>query len=241
MPNNEEMISIYKEDGTIKSKEDFLNDVANIYDKAAEHEHSHNYSLYDVLCDPEQIIEPKTILDNFDFHFRTIYISNEITPELGTEIVRQIRMWNCIDDFDGIEPEDREPIRIYIDTPGGDIYAVFSIISAIQISITPVHTYTYGCGYSGGFFIGISGHKRIGFPHSSYLFHEGMTLDAGDAHKFLQHTDFYKLQLKKLEDITVNSTKITHEDYESHRKDDWFFSASEALHYGIIDEIAEMI
>lgn len=240
MPNTEEMISIYNDDGSIKSKEDFLNDVADIYDKAAGHGSCGcNNSFYDILCDPEMIVEPAMVLDNFDFHSRTIYISTEITSELGTEIVRKIRLWNKVDDIDGIPPEEREPIKIYIDTPGGDVYAVFSIISAIQISNTPVHTVTYGCGYSGGFFIGICGHKRFGFPHSSYLFHEGMTLDGGDAHKFLQHVDFYKLQLKKIKDITTGHTRISAEDYESRRKDDWFFSAAEALHYGIIDEIIE--
>ena len=46
-------------------------------------------------------------------------------------------------------------------------------------------------------------------------------------------------QLKKIKQIVINSTKITEDDYESHRKDDWFFSVEDALRYGIIDEIIE--
>lgn len=239
--NDGEAISIYKEDGTIKSKEEFLSDVGGIYDKAAEHLGSSPYgqSFYEMLCNPESLVDPSEVMDNFDFHSRTIYISDDITSDLGTDIVRKIRMWNRIDDVDEIPADERVPIKIYIDTPGGDVYAVFSIISAIQLSRTPVHTITYGCGYSGGFFIGICGHKRFGYPHSSYLFHEGMTLDGGDAHKFLQHVDFYKLQLKKIKDITTGHTKISSEDYDARRKDDWFFSATEALHYGIVDKILD--
>lgn len=238
MENKE--ISIYNEDGSLKSKDEFMQDISDLYDESMEHIHCNsNHSILDYIANPETIVEPRMVLDSFDFFSRTIYISSEITPELGMEVVREIRMWNAIDNEDGTSPEECEPIKIFIDTPGGDVNAVFSIIGAIQLSETPVHTYTYGCGYSGGFFIGICGHKRYGFPHSSYLFHEGMTLDGGDAHKFLQHVDFYKLQLKKIKDITVGHTRISAEDYDARHKDDWFFSASEALHYGIIDEICE--
>lgn len=231
-------ITLFNEDGTPKSKEEFMKEVGDFYDNAAA-PNSCNHSTLDFLCNPETLIDPPVVLNNFDFYTRTIYIDSEITPELGTEIVRKIRMWNYIDDSDCVDIEERIPIKVYIDTPGGDVNAVFSIISAIQISETPVHTITYGCGYSGGFFIGICGHRKFGFPHSSYLFHEGMTLDGGDAHKFLQHVDFYKIQLKKIKDITISNTKISSDDYEAKRKDDWFFSAAEALHYGIIDEVVE--
>ena len=158
---------------------------------------------------------------------------------MSTEVIRKIRFWNHVDNFDGVELEERMPIKVYINTPGGDVQAVFNIISAIKMSKTPVYTITYGCGYSGGFFIGICGHKRYCFMNSSFLFHEGMNIDGGDAHKFLQHVDFYKHQLKKIKEITVNNTKITSDEYEEHKKDDWFFSPAEALHYGLVDEILE--
>lgn len=237
-------ITLTNDDGSLKTKEDFMNEVESFYDQAVKNRCSDypvGYSAMDYYSNPETIVEPDLVLNNFDFKNRTIYIDSEITPELGTEVVRKIRMWNNVDSLDDLEVEERQPISIYIDTPGGDVNAVFSIIGAIQISRTPVYTITYGCGYSGGFFIGICGHKRYGFPHSSYLFHEGMTLDGGDAHKFLQHVDFYKIQLRKIKDIVVKNTKITAEDYDSRRKDDWFFAASEALHYGIIDEIIDKI
>ena len=239
--NESDVISIFDEDGNMKSKEQFLNDVAKMYDTTAEEIQTQNgnmgNSMLDLLLNKELQVDDYDVLNSFDFYERTIFIADEIQPSLGTEIVRKIRFWNHIDTCDGTPIEERTPIKIYIDTPGGDIFAVFSIMSAIKMSKTPVYTITYGRGYSGGFFIGICGHKRFGFSNSSYLFHEGMTIDGGDAHKFLQHVDFYKLQLKKIKDITIQNTKITNDEYDARQKDDWFFSPTEALHYGIIDEI----
>lgn len=239
---NYEAISLYDDNGAMKSKEEFIADVAAFYDSVSNSKGDTECNcggLIEALTEPDAIVDPMAVLENYDFLSRTIFLSEEITPEIGTEVVRKIRLWNTADKIDGIETDKRAPIKIYIDTPGGDIDAVLNIISAIQISTTPIYTITYGCGYSGGFFIGINGHKRYGFPNSSYLFHEGMAMDGGDAHKFLQHVDFYKMRLKKIKDITTSKTKISSEEYEAHKKDDWFFSPSEAIHYGIIDEILE--
>lgn len=241
----ERAISLYDEDGNIRSKEDFLKDFEDVYEEAAaaaEHQDDHceccgDFSVIDAFVDPESQIDPELVLTTHEFATRCIYLNVEINPQFGLEVIRRIRFWNSVDDLDGIPAEMRMPIQLYIDTPGGDIQTTFNIISAIKMSKTPIHTITYGCGYSGGFFIGICGHKRFGFSNSSYLFHEGMTIDGGDAHKFLQHADYYKFQLKKIKEITLTNTKITSEEYDEHRKDDWFLSPSEAIHYGVIDEI----
>lgn len=240
--NKYETISVYNEDGTVKSKEDFIKDVEKFYDNTveplAEKKHiGESNSILDLLTDPDAQIDTSLVLETFNFATRTIFITDEIDSVIGHEIVRQIRFWNHVDTIDNISKEERTPIKIYIDTPGGEIQPVFNIISAIKMSETPVYTITYGCGYSGGFFIGISGHKRFGFSNSSYLFHEGMTIDGGDAHKFLQHANFYKFQLSRMKDIVISNTKINSEEYDEHKKDDWFFSPTEAIHYGVIDKV----
>lgn len=239
-------ISLYKEDGELKSKEEFLSDVEAIYDEATVEEQVEepcaremSYSIIEAFTDPENQCDERLTLDTFNFLTRTIYLTEEITTLNSTEIIQKILFYNKIDSIEGIDPEFRSPIKLYINTPGGDIQEVFNIISTIKASKTPVYTITYGCGYSGGFFIGICGHKRFGFMNSSYLFHEGMAIDGGDAHKFLQHVDYYKFQLKRIKNIVIENTKITSEEYDVRHKDDWFLTPSEALHYGVIDEILE--
>lgn len=242
---NEEEIALLNKDGTIKSKEEFLKSVESIYDEMKEKYESKTKDTYDsyldYLNDEENIINVDDVLNTFDFLERTIYLAEEIKSEHANSVFNLIKFWNTMDVKDELPIEEREPIKIYINTPGGDLDAVFSIISSIKASKTPVYTYTIGTGYSGGFFIGICGHKRFGFPYSSFLFHEGCTMDGGDAHKFLQRTAFYKEQLNRLKEITIKNTKITEFEYENHIKDDWFFRPEDAIKYGVIDEIVTEI
>ena len=64
-------------------------------------------------------------------------------------------------------------------------------------------------------------------------------MDGGDAHKFIQRTDFYKKQLARLKKLVIDNTKISSEQYDEYRKDDWFMEPEDALKYGVIDEIVK--
>ena len=78
----------------------------------------------------------------------------EIVDGLGVSVESYIRYWNKQDE--GIPREDREPIKIYIDSLGGMLTDSMTIIDAIKMSKTPVIGICTGCAYSGGFFIFIS-------------------------------------------------------------------------------------
>ena len=163
----------------------------------------------------------------------------EIDGNVGDAIDSYIRFFNRQDEQDGIPVEERVPIKIYIDSPGGDLIATFTMINSIKMSKTPVWTINIGAAYSGGFFTFIAGHKRFAYPLASFLFHEGSTGTSGDAGKFRNFADFYKKELDNLKKVVLEYTDITEEDYEKHINDDWWFTAEEALEYGICDEITK--
>ena len=171
----------------------------------------------------------------FDRHL----ILNEIDGAVGDAIENVIRFWNRVDDEENIPISKRKPIKIYIDSPGGDLSATFTMIDAIRLSKTPVWTVNVGMAYSGGFFTYIAGHKRFAYPHSSFMYHEGSASNGGTSTQFQNFAAFYKSQLNQLRDITLEYTKITPELYEEKRRDDWWLSADEAVELGIVDEIAE--
>ena len=110
----------------------------------------------------------------------------DITEGTGDGINNLIRYWNLIDDKNNIPVEERQPIKLYIDSNGGDLVQTFIMIDSIRLSKTPVWTIGMGAVYSGGFFTFISGHRRIAYPSSSYLYHEGSTGTFGDAGKFVE-------------------------------------------------------
>ena len=161
----------------------------------------------------------------------------EIVDGLGVSVESYIRYWNKQDE--GIPREDRKPIKIYIDSLGGMLTDSMTIIDAIKMSKTPVIGICTGCAYSGGFFIFISCNKRIAYPHSSYLFHEGATSTGGTSGQFQNYAAFYKKQLDQLKDIVLDNTDITEDEYRDIKKDDIWYDAKEAIEKGIADEIAE--
>ena len=178
------------------------------------------------------------IVDFIHCSNRIMYLG-DITEGVGSAMDSMIRFWNYEDNKNDIPIEERQPIKIYIDSNGGSLVDTFTMIDSMSMSKTPVYTICTGSAYSGGFFTFIAGHKRFAYPLSSFLYHEGSTGNAGDAGKFRNFAAFYEKVLQQLKDITIKYTKITEEEYEKHIKDDWWFTADEALKYGICDEISK--
>ena len=197
-----------------------------------------NDYIYDLQKNPDSIKNFDNILEVNGFLNREIFVG-DIDSDLGVAVNVLIRFYNQQDEEESIPVQDRKPIKIFIDSGGGDLDATFTIIDSIKMSKTPVWTINFGCAYSGGFFIFINGHKRFTTPLSTFLYHEGSTGNVGDAGKFRNFAEFYERQLALLKDIVLKQTNISEELYKEHQKDDWWLDANEALDLGIADEILE--
>ena len=206
-------------------KLDFVMDLTDVLSSLVENVQEDAKSFEDILN-----------LDNsLDRH---LYVA-DIESGIGSTIDSMIRFWNRRDEEEGLNIEERKPIKIYIDSCGGSLTDAFTIIDSIRMSKTPVITIATGCAYSAGFFIFISGHKRIAYPHASFLYHEGSATNGGTASQFRNFADFYDIQLTQLKQIVLDYTDIDEDEYNKHKKDDWWITAEDAINYGIADEIAE--
>lgn len=166
-------------------------------------------------------------------------IIGDIDEDTGSIIDNFIKFWNGYDEELNIPVEKRTPIKLCIDSCGGDFLSVLTIIDSIENSKTPVWTINIGKAYSGGMFIMCAGHKRLAYKRSSFLFHEGSVGGVGgDANKFQNYADHYKALRNEMKKIVTEKTNISVEEYEKHEKDDWWFMTEEALEKGVIDEIA---
>ena len=204
---------------------DFVMDLTDVLSSLVENVQEDAKSFEDILN-----------LDNsLDRH---LYVA-DIESGIGSTIDSMIRFWNRRDEEEGLNIEERKPIKIYIDSCGGSLTDAFTIIDSIRMSKTPVITIATGCAYSAGFFIFISGHKRIAYPHASFLYHEGSATNGGTASQFRNFADFYDIQLTQLKQIVLDYTDIDEDEYNKHKKDDWWITAEDAINYGIADEIAE--
>jgi len=132
-----------------------------------------------------------------------------------------------------------KPIKLYVDSYGGYVYQCFGLLGIMKASKAPIHTIVTGCAMSCGFLISIAGHRRFGYPKSTYLYHQVSSAAIGKA-KDMEEDVIETMRLQKmLEDHTIEFTKITAKRLERvyKGKRDWFIDTDEALKLKIIDEI----
>lgn len=168
-------------------------------------------------------------------------VIGDITGGLGVYVNGMISFWNEQDEKDNIPAEERKPIKLYIDSNGGSLMDCFTICDSIKMSKTPVWTIVVGCAYSAAFDICTFGHKRFAYPHATFLFHEGGTGMSGTIGQFQNFAAFNKRLIEKTKKYLIENTKITEEKYKEVKTEDWWLDAEEALEWGVIDEITEVL
>lgn len=166
---------------------------------------------------------------------RIITFDEDIRDATASVVTQIITYINKVDR--GIPAEERDPIKIFFTSPGGDVFAGFSLIDVIENSITPITIINTSYQYSMGAYIGMVGHKRYATPHATFLIHDGTTIigdSSGKAHDFLKFDE--KIQ-ERMRDIVLKHTKIDEELLDKKSREEWYFFADEAKKYGLIDGI----
>ena len=184
-----------------------------------------------VLPSVEAVLQWKEIKD------RRLVINEPVT-DCYLFYSQLIIQWNKEDKDENIAIEDRKPIKILLNTYGGDLDACQSFYNVIQISKTPVYVYNMGVCASAGALIFLSGHKRFALKGSKFLIHEGEVGLQGQTTKVLENLEQCKKTEKELEDYIISKTKIDKKLYNKNKKKEWWIS-SEAVDLGIADAFVE--
>ncbi len=133
--------------------------------------------------------------------------------------------------------EERKPIKIFIDSPGGDVTFMWSIIKMIEMSKTPVYTINYCTAYSAAAEILASGHKRLAMPGSHVMIHLGSCSYTGDVANVETTKKYFDALSKKTVDHLLERTNIESKMFKKKTMTDWFLDENEALEKGIVDKI----
>lgn len=167
---------------------------------------------------------------------RRLYINFGIDEEVIESIVWHILRYNRQDR--GKPIEDRVPIKLYINSPGGNVVDGYGLIDAIITSKTPVWTINQAMCASMGFLIFIAGQRRYAMPHAEFLMHDGSTTGWDSTAKMKDRMDF---ELNEVEAMTreyiVDRTKITEEMYKEKYRVEWYFLPKKAKEVGVVDYI----
>ena len=167
---------------------------------------------------------------------REIYIGT-ITPQIAEFVDKVVRTWNRADDNESVEWGKRDPIKLYINSTGGDFSSMLTIMDIIRLSKTPVYTINTGTVHKEAFFIFISGHQRYAYPKSSFLYERDLKhLDEEDKVPD-NYFNFYERQLGEIKDIILEKTKITENEYNKHLKGTWWMTAEDAQKLRVCNEV----
>lgn len=169
---------------------------------------------------------------------RVIYIDSEI-DECTYEITKQIYEYNRQDK--DIPIENRKPIRVYINSFGGDLYQCFALISAIGASKTPVYTINTGVAMSAGLVILLSGHKRFAMKYSTALIHAGSGAVGGSYEETQTAMENYKKLVDTMKNYILERTNIDAKTLSRKWTKDWYLFGSEQADCGIADKIVDNI
>lgn len=175
-----------------------------------------------------------------DSDSRTLFLFEEVTSETTKPIIESILKFNDEDAKSDKKQKDfiREPIKLMINTPGGAVRDGFGLITAIDTSITPVHTYIYGMAASMGLAIAIAGHKRFGHKLTSWMYHSISGSAWGDIKTLGENVEEKKVLMNMYDQYIADKTSITkeHMDLVKAEKRDWHFKIEDALKLKVIDE-----
>lgn len=197
--------------------------------------------VLDIVIPPEadvKLPDPSLLAYYNDKQERAIWIDSDI-DDCTYEITKQIYEYNRQDK--DIPVESRKPIRIYINSFGGDLYQCFALISAIGASKTPVYTINTGVAMSAGMIILLSGHKRFAVKYSIAMCHSGSGSVGGDFEQTQSAMDNYKKMVDTMKTYILERTKIDSKTLSRKWAKDWYMFADEQVSLGVVNEIVEDI
>lgn len=181
-----------------------------------------------------QLPDP-TLRDHYRYEEDRIFWLDEGVGDCATDLIRMII--RCNKEDTGKAVEDRKPIKVFIDSPGGDVTFMWSLIRTMEISKTPVWTINYCTAYSAAAEILASGHKRFAFPGSHVMIHLGSCAYSGDVANVESTKKYFDNLSKKTVDHLLERTKIESKMFKKKTMTDWFLDEDEALKNGVVDKI----
>lgn len=191
---------------------------------------------------------PVMIQEQPKYRNRVINLFSAFTTEKCNAIMEQLLIW---------EEEDAEiiannmqlakpainiertlkPIIINLNSPGGNVDDLLAIVDLLRSMYAPVITRGFGQMCSAGFVLFCAGDERFVGPNCTLMYH---TLSYGTWGKMADITDYAlyneKVQ-KRMDDIIVSNTGLTHEMLTSWKRQDVWLDAEDAVKLGIAHDM----
>ena len=164
---------------------------------------------------------------------RIIFLGTPVTEDIANLIVAQLIH---------LESEDPDKdVSIYINSPGGSVYAGLAIYDTMQYIKPDVQTICVGVAMSMGALLlaGGAAGKRMATPNSKILIHQVSAGFQGQATDIEIHAKEIIDVRRRLDEIIATHTGQALEKVTQDTERDYFMSAEEAKEYSIVDRVIE--
>ena len=163
---------------------------------------------------------------------RTVVISQQVDAKLTTKVLSQLVL---------LEQEGpEEPITVFINSPGGEIFSGFAIFDMLNFIACPVTTIVTGFAASMGSILSLAADKgrRFSMPQAKIMIHQPLLMGyQGRATECeIQAREILKTRDHLVKLYSEQTGKSREEIKKALDRDNWF-TAEEALEYGLIDKV----
>jgi ATP-dependent Clp protease protease subunit len=159
----------------------------------------------------------------------------DIETDIVNELIHNIYEINEED----AKKQTADPIKLIINSAGGEIYSGLALIDVINTSLTPIHTICHGSAMSMGLIVFVAGHYRTASPNATFMYHEAMYgLEGKTAYHRQEMKEANRID-KICDDYLLSRTKLTQKllDNVKNTQAEWYFDAKTALKYDVVNEI----
>jgi ATP-dependent Clp protease protease subunit len=164
---------------------------------------------------------------------RIVFLGTPINDQIANLTVAQLLFLN---------QEDREaPISMYINSPGGQVYAGLAIYDTMQMISNPISTVAVGVTASFGTVLLTSGTKgqRYALPHATIHIHQPLGGVQGQATDIeIEAREILRLKTR-LNQILATHTGQSVETIEKDTDRNFYMDAQGAVDYGLVDKVLE--
>jgi ATP-dependent Clp protease protease subunit len=162
---------------------------------------------------------------------RVIFLGGEVNEDVANLIVAQMVH---------LESDDPDKdIHLYINSPGGSIYAGLAIYDTMQFIGPDVQTTCYGIAMSMGSLLLAGGApgKRMALPNSRILIHQPSGGFQGQSTDIEIHAREVLTLRERIDEIYAQHTGQSIERVHADMERDRFFSGADAVGYGLVDRV----
>jgi len=189
---------------------------------------------YPVLNEDDRCADEKDDRDQMSLRLlkaRTIVIADTIDKKVAQKVINQLLL---------LEQEDaEEAIKVFINSPGGDVDAGYAIFDMLRFVPPPVKTVCTGITASAAVVVLLAAQKeeRYSLPNARILIHQPSTGVSGVASDIeIEASEILKCR-EKINRLIAEETGQPFEKVEQDTKRNYWMSAEETLEYGLISKI----